>query len=280
MKWIKTTFLLLALCGPLLAEPTVVRGSRLLDIKKSGKIKIGIQNEYRPFRIENPKPGYPGIDVELANALGEALEVEVEISYLPLDQLLIETNAGKLDVGLGGISSTLERARKVNFSDPYMKTTPAGLLARDSLPPESESVNYARRQFKSLSDLKYLGPITIGVRAGTANETLLRTDPDFQKHKIKVFQDRTIALAALESREIDLLVADDVYLRALLLKRPELMNRFLPLLDKYLEDHISMAIPSGDPELWNYLNFFIKEMIRTGRMQTIINKYFQSGAWF
>jgi polar amino acid transport system substrate-binding protein len=71
-----------------------------------------------------------------------------------------------------------------------------------------------------------------------------------------------------------------VYLRALLLKRPELMNRFLPLLDKYLEDHISMAIPPGDPELWNYLNFFIKEMIRTGRMQTIINKYFQSGAWF
>jgi ABC-type amino acid transport substrate-binding protein len=41
-----------------------------------------------------------------------------------------------------------------------------------------------------------------------------------------------------------------------------------------------MAIPPGDPELWNYLNFFIKEMIRTGRMQTIINKYFQSGAWF
>ncbi len=277
-------FLAIAACSLLiLAHPGGAQEPSpglLTQIKERGYIQIGVQEEYRPFRIERAKPGYPGIDMELGQALADAIGVEAHFMPMPLDRLLEEAGSGKIDVALGGISSSLERARTVNFTEPYMTTTSAALLSRDALPPESESVNYSRRQVKSLADLKYLGSLTIGVRAGTTNAALVSSDPEFKKHKVKTYRDRTVALSALESREIDILVADDVYLRALLLRRPELMTRFLPLLDTYVEDHISMALPRGQAEWWNYLNFFVKEMKRTGRMQTIAKKYLESGAWF
>lgn len=270
------------LCLPLSAkeEVRIQPAGRLASILEKGRIRVGIQNEYRPFRIENPKPGYPGIDVELAEALGRALGVQVDFVYLSLDDLLRETGQGTVDIGLGGVTATLERARIVHFSDPYMTTTPAALLSRDALPPESESVNYTRRPFKSLADLKYTGRLTIGVRAGTSNAALLASDDEFKKHNVRIFNDRTEALHALEKREIEALVADDIYIRALLLKRPELSSRFLALTDVYVEDHISMMLPRGDAEFWNYINFFVKDMKRTGRVQSITRKYMESSNWF
>lgn len=280
------TALALALCLPLFARPETKDrpveslSGRLDKIQERGRIRAGIQKDYRPFSINNPREGYPGIDVEMIEALAQALSVQVEYVYLPLDELIRETGKGTVDVGLGGVSATLERARVVHFSDPYMTTTPAALLSRDALPPESESVNYTRKPFKSLADLKYAGRLAIGVRAGTSNAALLASDPEFKKHTIKIFADRTEALAALEKREIDALVADDVYIRALLLKRPELLTRFLSLTDTYVEDHISILVPRGDAELWNYINFFVKDMKRTGRVQAIVRKYMESSNWF
>jgi len=278
------TAVIFLLCLPALAKeekkPVIEVAGRLAAIFAKGKIRIALQDEYRPFRIENPKPGYPGIDVELAETLAKALGVQVEYVYLPLDDLLRETGKGTVDIGFGGISATLERARNVHFSDPYMTTTPAALLSRDALPPESESVNYTRRPFKSLADLKYAGRLTIGVRANTSNAALLASDEEFKKHTIKIFTDRTTAIAALEKREIDALVADDVYIRALMMKRPELSARFLALADVYVEDHICAVLPRGDAEFWNYVNFFIKDIKRTGRMQAITRKYLESSNWF
>lgn len=277
------TAVIFLLCLPAQAKeekkPAPEAMGRLSAIVARGKIRIALQDEYRPFRIENPKPGYPGIDVELAETLAKALGVQVEYVFLPLDDLLREAGKGTVDIGLGGVSATLERARSVNFSDPYMTTTPGALLSKDALPPESESVNYTRRPFKSLADLKYTGRLAIGVRSGTSNAALLASDEEFKKHTIKIFPDRTTAMSALEKREIDALVADDVYIRALMLKRPELAARFLALTDVYVEDHICAVLPRGDAEFWNYVNFFIKDMKRTGRMQAITRRYLESSNW-
>ncbi len=254
---------------------------RLLEeIRVRGILRIVLQDDYSPFVISNPLPGYPGIDREVSDLLGDAIGVKVEVTLKPLTEIFTAVARGEADVGLGGLSSNLERARLVHFSDPYMVTTPAALLTREALPPEPESVNYPKRQYKGLADLKYLGALTLGVRRGTTNSALLGEDPEFKKHKIKTFEGRGEALAALEKREVDAVVADDIYIKALLLKRPELLNKFLPLTDTYLEDHVSIAIRPGDAELIHFINFFVKESRRTGRMQKITRRYFESGGWF
>ena len=47
----------------------------------------------------------------------------------------------------------------------------------------------------------------------------------------------------------------------------------------YREEHISMALPPGDMEYLYYINFFVKEIRRTGHLQRILHRYFDSDAW-
>lgn len=257
----------------------VRRQGRLRQILDRKVLLVGMQRDYQPFHVEHAREGYPGIDVELARLLAGSLGVEMKPVYLPLEELLRAVDEGRLDLSLGGISSNLTRARYVNFSNPYIITSSSALLARRVLPPESEGVDFPKRNFESLADLRYLGVLNLGVKADTTNERLLRSDPEFERHKIIVFPDHNSQLDALQNGKIDALVADGIYLKALLLRRSDLLNRFLPLMKTYRQEHISMALPPGDMEYLYYINFFIKEIRRTGHLHRILNRYFDSNAW-
>ena len=253
--------------------------SALARIQRKGTIVVGLQADYQPFHIQDPVAGFPGIDVEVAELLGSALKAKVEFRFLHLSALLEAVRQGEVDVSLGGLSSSLGRAEQVNFSLPYLVTTPAGLLARAVLPPESESVDFPRRDFKSLGDLKHLGRLTLGVRAGTTNETILREYPEFSKHSIEAFPSREALLDALKNRKVDVLVADAVHVNSLVRKDSALLSAFLPLTERFREEHICIALPKGNPEFWNYLNFFIREVRRSGKLNGILIKYFEGSEW-
>ena len=254
-------------------------GKYLTRILERGKIIIGIQKDYHPFHIQNPVRGYPGIDAEVARRLARALGVKLELRFLPLHDLLKAVSSAKIDLSLGGISSSLRRSRLAHFTPPYLITTPAGLLARSALPPESGSVNFPRRDYKSLSDIRTLGKLALGVKKGTTNERLLRSRPEFRKHSIVTFANRTQLVAALKSGRVDVLVADGIYIKSLLLKNSDLQEKFLSLTQTYSEEHICIALPRGDAEYWNYMNFFVREIRRSGFMAGLRSKYLESGAW-
>ena len=264
---------------PRIALNEKFKGLTLRNIKDGGEIVVGLQEDYQPFHIKNPRPGYPGIDAELAALLAKALGVEVRFVYHPLPELLRAVSQGKIHLSLGGVSSTMNRSRGVHFSEPYLVTTAAGLLARAALPPVSEGVDFPRRSYNSLGDLKYLGVLGLGVKKNTTNELLLREEDVFHKHKLITFENREKLYAALLDGDIDVLIGDGVYINSLVLKNPALLSKFVPLTKTYREEHICMALSHGDTEFWNYLNFFIREVKRTGEMKKILKKYFNSNEW-
>jgi len=287
MRFSGSVFLILVLSTSSLASepgnPGMVefptKSSTLLRMIKRGSIVIGMQQNYEPFQIASPRAGFPGIDPELAMLLGEALNLKVEFRFALIPELIRQTQIGDVDVALGGISSSIERARQVAFSDPYVVTTPAGLMAKKSLPREPESVEFPRLRIRGLSGLKVLNGLTLGAHARTTTEQLLREGKDFQKHHVLAFENRPDALRALWEGKIDVLVADRVYLKALILRNPEMLSRFQPLFDSYREDHLCMTLPQGDPEFVQYINFFIKELKRTGQLSALMQKYIESEEW-
>ncbi len=255
-------------------------GTYLNRIRLRGKLIIGLQKNYQPLHIENPNPNFPGIDVEIGAQLARGLGVPtVEYRYLTLPELLRAVSSGEIDLSLGGISSTLHRARFVNFTPPYIRTTAAGLLNKGVLPPDSGSVDFPRRKFESLRDLRHLGKLTLGVKGGTTNEKILRSSPEFAKHTIVLFKSRKAQIEALKKGEIDVLVADGLFIRSLVLRDASLLANFVPLVRRYREEHICIALPRGDPEYWNYLNFFIRDLRRSGKLDRLVKKYFDGDGW-
>lgn len=261
-----------------LANPS--RTGYIRTITEKGVIRIGLQEDYQPFHIKNPKSGFPGIDVEIGRIIADQLKVKAEFVFMPLPELLKAANAGQIDLSLGGISSNMERARLVNFSEPYMIMSPSGLLSRRVLPPDSGSVDYyPPERFEGLADLVKLNNLKIGVKSQTTNAAILASDPAFQKHTIIQFDTRKEAFDSLLAYEIDVLAGDDVYLRSQILRYPQLKTNYIPLFKTYREEHVSAIIPPGDAEYWNYINFLIKEMKRTGIIQEIVSRYLNSSQW-
>lgn len=252
------------------AAPQPGTSIRLKRILQTGVIKIGLQR-IQPLYMEDEE--FPGIDAELAHRIAADLGVRAEIVVGTPEELLSQVAKGSLDLSLGGLSSTVERGLQVRFTQAYMLVTPAGLLNRLKIPEESASIDFPKRQIHSLREIQIPGKLVVGVRAGSTNEKIVRADPKFSTYQIEVFPTNLEILAALDENRVDLLVADDIWIRSALKSRPDLVSRFQPILGVYSEEHVCIAVPPGDAEYWLLMDFLVKEYRRTGVVKKILERY-------
>ena len=115
-KIIAMLMLVMGLLAACTQQPTIENstGSAVLDrIYTKKKIVIGTTADYPPFEwhyVKVGKDSVVGIDIDIANALGEALGVEVEIREMEFNFLIAAMKAGKVDLVLAGITPTEERS--------------------------------------------------------------------------------------------------------------------------------------------------------------------------
>jgi len=104
---------------------------RTLDeIKKSGKIKIGVFSDKSPFGFVNENGEYEGYDIYLANRLATDLGVKVEFVSTEAANRVEYLQTGKVDIILANFTVTEERAKSVDFCLPYMNVS-LGVVSRD-----------------------------------------------------------------------------------------------------------------------------------------------------
>ncbi|TGL65484.1 substrate-binding periplasmic protein [Leptospira jelokensis] len=270
----KTVFLIWVVPSYLLGQTSPT----LEKIRKTKTLTVSVNEFYDPFYIENPNEFYPGLDVELANEYAKFLDVDLKIIPLrTFDQHARMLEKGDTQVAMAGISSSINRFRDVYFTDPYLISTPAALVNRTALPPEPEGQIVTVQLFRNLNDLTNITGISYSVLANSSNHQFLRDA--FPKAQVFSYFTNEAALSELKKNNVNAFVADSFYIQALLQKDSSLRANYLPILGVVQEDHISMAVGKRDIEFLYHLNFFIKELKRTGKIQQLINKYFKSNQW-
>ena len=90
--------------------------SHLDAIQQQGEIAVCTTGDYKPYTFLRPDGQYEGIDIELAQSLAQSLGVKVRWVPTTWKTLMPDMIAGKCDIGVGGISVTLERQKKAAFS--------------------------------------------------------------------------------------------------------------------------------------------------------------------
>jgi polar amino acid transport system substrate-binding protein len=247
-------------------------------IKKSKVLTVSVNEFYDPFYIENANPNFPGVDVELAQEYAKFLDVDLKIIPLrTFDQHARMLDKGDTQIAMAGLSASINRFKDVYFTDPYLISTPAGLVNRNALPPEPEGQIVTVQLFRNLSDLTNLTGISYSVLANSSNHFYLREA--FPKAQIFSYFTNDAAISELKKNNVNCFVGDSFFIQALLQKEPSLRANYLPILGVVVEDHISMAVAKRDIEFLYHLNFFIKEYKRTGKIQSIANRYFKSNQW-
>ena len=151
---------------------------------------VAVDPSYPPFTSVDADGNFTGIDIYLIEAI--AADQGFEVKYVSVDfDLLIDSVAkGTYDIGLGAITRTEEREKKVAMSDPYYVSGQVTLINKNS------------EIFDALVDLTGL---CIGVKEGTVAEELAKP---YEDAWIETYFSTDELLDALRREEVDAVLVD------------------------------------------------------------------------
>ena len=113
LKISSITILLAGLSGFAQAQEMPSHLDKVLD---KGQLEVCTTGDYKPYTFLRQDGEYEGIDIEMARSLAQSLGVKVQWVPTTWKTLMPDMVAGKCDIGMGGISVTLERQKKAFFS--------------------------------------------------------------------------------------------------------------------------------------------------------------------
>jgi cyclohexadienyl dehydratase len=176
-------------------QPALAQNSRLDDILARGVLRVATTGDYRPFTaLDRASGAYSGFDIDLAEQLGAALGVKVEFVPTSWPNLAKDFDAGAFDIAMGGVSVTLERAKKGFFSIPYL---------REGKTPIARCAD--KDKYQTLADIDR-PEVTVIVNPGGTNEKFDRAH--IRAAQILVYPDNAAVFDQLAAGKADLMITD------------------------------------------------------------------------
>lgn len=206
------------------------------DIKKDGKLKIGVFSDKNPFGYVDENGQIQGYDVYFAKRLAKDLlgdENAVEFVYVEAASRVEYLQSAKVDIILANFTVTPERNEKVDFALPYMKVA-LGVVSPDQA---------------LITDVNQLKDKSLIVVKGTTAETYFSQNyPDIKLIKYDEYQE---AYDALADGRGDAFSTDNTEVLAWALKN----QGFSVGIDSIgNEDTIAPAVQKGNTELKNWID--------------------------
>lgn len=154
-------------------------------------LKVATEPTFPPFEMQaRDGQGLEGFDIDLMNAIGEVMGVNIQFESLPFDGIIPALQANTIDAAISGITITAERAQSVSFSSPYFK---AGLAI---------AVQESNQDIQGFEDLQGK---RIAVQIGTTGAMEANQIPQAQ---ITEFDSAVLALQELVNGKVDAVVND------------------------------------------------------------------------
>jgi polar amino acid transport system substrate-binding protein len=115
------------------------------DVISAGVIRIGINPNFPPMSSRGPDGNWQGFDIDVGNKIAQALGVKVEWVPTETPQRVPFLVADKIDISLGALTRTAERAKLITYTVP-LHTEAMAVLTTDKVTVDN---------WKQLNDPKY-----------------------------------------------------------------------------------------------------------------------------
>ena len=215
--------------------------------------------DFAPYEYYDDETGeIVGIDVEIAQAVCDALGYDLEITDMQFDSIIAAVVSGKVDFGMSGFTITEERKQSVNFSSPYTTTMQAIIV------PEGSEITTVDDLYDT--EKTY----TIAVQQGTTGDLYITEDVETKglSHDIQRFNKAPDGVVALLAGKADCMIIDGEVAASFVES-----NEGLVLLDTaYAYEEYAICF-AKDSEIYETFNAKLDELIADGTVQAIIDKY-------
>lgn len=237
--------------------------SPLHAIIERGEIRVGITADQAPLNMKNKEGKLIGLDVDIVEALADAMGLGVRYEIMPFSKLLPSLENGDVDMVASAITITAERNARVAFAGPYLISGQVALTkSREIADAHSiEELNQARYTF---SGVKGTTNVALAEKMLT-NATLVTTD-DYKEAIQLVIDDK-----------VDAFLADDPVCRLAIWRNPDagLFVQHTP----FTIEPLGIALPAGAPLLVNIVENYLEMLEYTGLLGQYKARWLTDGPW-
>jgi polar amino acid transport system substrate-binding protein len=219
------------------------------------ELVVGMELGFPPFEMLDAAGKPTGISPDLAKALGDYLHRPVRIENLPFDGLIPALRTGKINLIISSLTKTPERAKSIDFSDPYLRMGLALLVHKDS-------------RIQSIADVDQ-PDVRVAVKKATTGHIYALTH--FKNARILVFNDDATCATEVSQGKADAMIYDQISIFQHWKKYPDTTKA---LLQPFQMEEWAIGLRKGDDELRNQVNAFLKQFKETGGFNALGNKYF------
>ena len=254
-----TGLLALAAALPLHA----LAGETLQRINDFQVLKVGMSANQPPMTMTNREGGLMGFDVDLAQALAAAMNVQLDIKVMPFGELMSALEGDKIDLVISGMSITPERTEHVSFVGPYMMSGKS-ILTKSSVLGQvasSEEFNNSKLKLMALSN-------------STSAAFVRKVAPEAKLVEVASYDE---GVEMLIGGKADAMVADMPMCILSVLRFPE---AGFTTLDRPLTiEPIGIAMSKDDQQFFNLVDNYLRAYEKTGVLTKLREKWFEDNSW-
>ena len=227
-----------------------------LNLVEDGKLIMSTNAQFPPYEMVAGDGSFEGIDVEVAQAIAEKLNLELVIDDMDFDAALLAVQNGKSDIVMAGVTVDEDRLAVMDFTTSYANGVQVVIVPEDS-------------EIASIDDLEGK---QIGCQRGTTGYIFCSDTPEnggYGEENVTAYDDGATAVQALLNGQVDAVVIDNApaqeYVNA---------NPGLKILDtEFANEDYAIGVAKGNTALLDAINGALEELIADGTVQSIIDKY-------
>ena len=215
---------------------------------------VGMELAYPPFEMTDASGRPDGVSVQLARELGKALGRPVEIRNIAFDGLIPSLKTGKIDLIISSMTATAERARSIDFSDPYLSTGLCLLVGKDA-------------PVASIADLDHPGR-TVAVKKGTTGHLYAATH--LKRASVLVLDKEAAAVLEVVQGKADAFIYDQMSTFRNYQRNPETTRA---ILKPFQTESWAIGMRKGSGALKAQVNRFLADFRRSGGFERLGDRY-------
>ena len=251
----------LLLCGSVQAADS--GGSTLSRIIEKKEVRVGMSGSQPPFVMKDRKGKMIGFEVDMAQALADAMGAKLKIVQKPFAELLPALERGDVDLVMSGMTMTAERSLSFAFVGPYY-VSGKSLLTQDEVLARTERTTELNRENLTLVALE-----------GSTSQLYVKSD--LPKAKLLTAPDYDAAIKMVLKGKAKAMVADLPACVVTMLRFP---SKGLTTSSALLTlEPIGVAMPLDDPVLEKYVTNILEAMEATGQIEESKKYWFEGARW-
>lgn len=209
---------------------------------------VGVSAEYPPFEFHS-KGEIIGFDIDLIQAIGKELNVEIHIKDMSFANLIPALQTGKIDLAISGFNITPERQKNIDFSKQYYDNSLSLVYLKENATP-------------------HLNNKKLGVQLGTTMEKWAKKIAKTQKVEIISLDLNPTLIEKLKQRHIDYLVIETVQAIEYCKHNPQLTYYKVGT----VEEGYGIALPKNSPYLTK-INQALETLEKNGTLKKLEEKW-------